>query len=448
MSGENETYMQFSEFFSTVAIAEVFKSSVLVRSTRGVDGETPGIFLTNIDNNFNNLADVVLSGSYKLTRFREKLILKGAKERPRQVFIPTVRDRLVLRCLHNYLSSKFPTAKTPLPHDCIKAIKTRLKSVNEDDCFLRVDIKNFYPSIRHSSLMKEVAAGVSDKRCQKLVRNAITTTAFAHKRSARGVPQGLSISNCLANIMLSKVDAELHQKFGVQNYYRYVDDIVILTKQVTASSDFLFVAAAMKEVGLSVHKMKSKSFPNSKSQICSLAEGVEYLGFKLTATSVSVRKSSLKRIYDRIAGQITSLKYGGSFSRFGFKLELTITGCILDGKRFGWLHFFQQSEDIGQLACLDRFIHNQLKKNSKIPQGYKPKTFVKAYHEIRFRAASTTYIPNFDVADMEYKKETLVKFGNTAGIEGWTVEEIEKRFFALVTKLAHELEQDVLGATS
>ena len=448
MFGEQLALKPFASYFTSEVLAKVFENSIKGHNTRGVDGQTPEHFLRSIDKKFAGLSLQITSGNYKFSRFKEKLILKGAKRLPRQVFIPTIRDRIVLRCLHNFLSERFPDSQTPLPHACIKAIRKRMTTATPDDCFLRVDIKDFYPSIVHSKLLAEITPHIEDKICLRLVRDAIKTSADKNKKSRRGVPQGLSISNCLANIMLTKVDAKLVQMFGGENYFRYVDDVVIITKATTATSDFDAVASVIKESGLVVHKLPVGGKSTSKSQICSMSDGVEYLGFRLRTAGISVRPASLRRMYDRIANQMTALSYGRAFPRVAFKTDLMISGCILNGKRYGWLHFFQQSDDTSQLVNLDRFVTALTKQNAKVPGYYQFKKFLKAYHEIRYRSETTKYIPNFDKADLGFKKETLKKFGFSPGLDEMLIEEIDLKFFSLVSKMAHELEKDVLGVTS
>ena len=153
-------------------------------------------------------------------------------------------------------------------------------------------------------------------------------------------------------------------------------------------------------------------------------------------------------MYDRIAGLVTSLKYGRARSRVAFKLDLMISGCILNGKRFGWLHFFQQTDDVSQLVNLDIFVRRLLNENPKVPKDYKSKSFVKAYHEIKFNAVNTKYVPDFDEASVDFKKSILAKFTNLPDIDQWTIEDINAKFFTLVSKMARELEQDILEPTS
>ena len=100
------------------------------------------------------------------------------------------------------------------------------------------------------------------------------------------------------------------------------------------------------------------------------------------------------------------------------------------------------------MVNLDRFVSAIANQSGKVPVGYKFKKFIKAYHEIRFRSDTTKYIPNFDVVGTDFKKQILKKFGVTFGLDEMLVEEIDANFFALVSKLAHELEKDVLGVTS
>ena len=75
----------------------------------------------------------------------------------------------------------------------------------------------------------------------------------------------------------------------------------------------------------------------------------------------------------------------------------------------------------------------------------KPKSFVKAYYEIRFNLDNTRYIPKFDEYTRQEKMRLidLMLFCDPREIGTWTDERINKQFSRLVKKEISELEKDM-----
>jgi hypothetical protein len=86
------------------------------------------------------------------------------------------------------------------------------------------------------------------------------------------------------------------------------------------------------------------------------------------------------------------------------KLNLKITGCIIDGQRYGWIHFFSMINDHTLLFELDRFVE---KKCQKLYLDYaKVKKYARAIYEIK--DATSSYIPSFS----NYSKKEQYKIIN------------------------------------
>lgn len=86
---------------------------------------------------------------------------------------------------------------------------------------LKLDIRKFYPSIDHATLKKVVRQKIKDPDLLWLLDGIID--------SADGVPIGNYISQYFANLYLSELDHRLKEFIGVKYYYRYADDIVVLS---------------------------------------------------------------------------------------------------------------------------------------------------------------------------------------------------------------------------
>lgn len=93
-----------------------------------------------------------------------------------------------------------------------------------------VDLKAYFDTVRHDTLLDKVAKRVNDDRVMRLLKLILKASG------KRGVPQGGVISPLLANIYLNEVDKMLERAKAVTSksgftyieYARFADDLVIL----------------------------------------------------------------------------------------------------------------------------------------------------------------------------------------------------------------------------
>ena len=115
--------------------------------------------------------------------------------------------------------------------------------------YVKIDITKFYSSINHSILLKKIKRKIRKKEALEFLVRAITTQTIPRNVSApektspkKGVPEGLSISNILADIYLSDLKKLICNKFDVA-FFRYVDDILILCQADQAAKIKDYVVA-------------------------------------------------------------------------------------------------------------------------------------------------------------------------------------------------------------
>lgn len=270
--------------------------------------------------------------------------------------------------------------------------------------------------------------------------SAVQTATGKSGENRRGVPQGLSISGALSGIYLKSLDQKFRARF--ENYFRYVDDILCVVDEGEEKQVIRSIEKSLNSLGLKIHDEGVEG----KTEIKDLQDGIDFLGYHITPTSISVRESSYKRMFSNLLKVITDYKYRKNVNRTLFRLNLKITGCIVDGKRRGWLMFFSRTEDLSQLKFLDIFVSEQLAR-IKFPAGEKGKVarFIKAYHEIRYNISETTHIPNFDNYDLSQKKRVISNYRGLKDIEieAWDAPKIEDEFSKIVSSEVHDLEEDV-----
>ena len=432
--------------FGEASLKALFNSRIIKSRAVGLDGIRLEAFTNRLDEECALIERKVLSGTYTFTRYREKLILKGATRLPRRISIPTVRDRLALRAICNLLAEAIPGARSAPPHSYLKAIASLIKGTSEPLSFLRVDVRDFFPSIQHDILLGKLEAfGVETlilTQIQKAIANQ-TGSDSGHVASGVGVPQGLSISNLLASVYMQEFDAEAARR---SVYHRYVDDVLVIAPSHEITGRFKEIHGSLLALKLDPHPMGR----SGKTEIKRISEGIDYLGYHLTPQKISVRASSYHRMFKNLSKVFTYYKYKKNLQQFLFKLNLRITGCIVDEKRKGWLLFFSQTDNLSQLRYLDEFVAAQCRRVGINPKTTDIARFVKAYHEIRFKGVASSYIPNFDSFTLEQQYALI---NNLTGVsfeelDTRSIEATQTDFRNLIAKEVADLEQDVLTAIS
>ena len=370
----------------------------------GVDGITNELFAQRFDEEVNIIQRKVANESYDFSFYKEKLISKGRNSKPRTISIPTNRDKLVLKVLHGFLNDTFDSEIIlDSIHRKIKDIKNNI-NVDSYDFFIKVDIKTFFPSIDHEILKKLLHQKISDHVALNLIDKAIRQTTVSPDdkdrtkyANTKGVPQGLSISGLLASIYLSHIDKK-YISSSSYHYYRFVDDILILCNEDESEAIRNEIAIDMQDIGLEIHEFGNDE---KKSSYGKIADGFQFLGYKFIGDRITVRESSVDKIYNGI-NRVFLQHY--KYSRKNLKkkkrvkylykrLNYKITGCVIEGKQYGWLYFFSFINDQELLHKLDAHVKHACRR-FKVPYDQsKIKKFSRAYYELS-KMETTNYIPD------------------------------------------------------
>jgi RNA-directed DNA polymerase len=415
-------------------------------SVVGRDGTKRDAFSEKLNREIELVLAKVEAQNYRFTGYKETLISKGARKNPRQISIPTVRDRLTLRAVCEILSAVFSDCKTSPPHEYIKSIKKLAAEVGEGYRFLRMDIKSYYPSIDQDILLRRIRRRIRKPQVISLIESAIKTPTgkrnIPENLTLVGVPQGLSISNILSSVYLAHIDAKYKRRM---HFFRYVDDILILCKSSDANQIYDDLKADIwRTARLECHTLDRSGL--GKTTIERIADGIDYLGFRITDKSVSVRPSSYNRMFANLIKVFTQYKYKRNKARFLWRLNLKITGCFFEGRRFGWMFFFSQTENTSQLKRLDFFVNNLAQKYKIGTDAGGIKSFIKSYHEIRFNADNTKYIPDFETYSRDPMIEFICLLSDREHKDLTTLDDhqVRKLFKKLASREVAQLEKDLI----
>lgn len=437
---------QFEKHFSIENLARIFKENVALSGATGIDNLDPTTFLKQLDEQLEILSRKSLAGTYRFSKYKLKLVTKGKGQPPREISIPTVRDRIALRALNDFLSERYnDSVNFVLPQDVIAKVKSDLDS-NAFNGFIKLDVTQFYPSILHAELNSRLRKRIhgENEHILELIHSAISspTVVKSFKNDdlvSKGVPQGLAVSNILAAIYMANIDRALNQYEGI-SYFRYVDDVLILCDFNKAQELAKDIIKRFKKIGLIVHEPAPDS---EKSVIEKIGYPFSYLGYYFKGELVTARQGTIDRLKDSLAAIFTASKYS-KYSNEEFllwRLDMRITGCVFEKKSKGWLFFFSMINDETLLHELDHYV-DKLIKRFKISGT--PKRFSRAFKELTHNRFQTNYIPNFDKYHRHQKLALLNKyFPKDVEEKTLTDSQIDYHFRRRIKKQTKDLLEDI-----
>ncbi|KAB0597400.1 RNA-directed DNA polymerase [Cupriavidus pauculus] len=455
----------FKREFSRDNLLIIYREHIAETSAIGIDRLGRNQFERDLDRHIDVIYRKARDGSYRFSQYKEKLISKGAKKPPRVISIPTFRDRVVLRALCNVLRAVFETdVSQKIPQAVIFGIKGAIES-GEYSHFAKLDIKEFYPSIQHHLLLTRLRRRMRKKDLLDLISAALETPTVPHPTrtanpASSGVPQGLSISNILAEVYLSAFDGRYASRPEIR-YFRYVDDVLLLAKGDASHLVEEMRVDLQKNHGLSAHELSSAG---GKTICGEISEDFSFLGYQFRNGRCLAKSESVKRLEDSLADIFTTYKYkvAGIMAQpldqqgrdlklrvarniLLWRLNLRITGCIFEGARKGWIFYFSQIDEsnLDQLWRLDQTVKNLLKR-FHLPADVTVKTFVRTYFEAKRRGVSDMrYIPNFDTTSIDEQRRILSQYFGVLNLEYWSDADVAREFAVRIRRATRELEHDI-----
>src|ERR1700741_3403495 len=186
------------------------------------------VHLTNQEQNIQQLHIILRDKTYTTSAYTT---FKVFEPKERDVYrLPYFPDRITHHAIMNILEPIFVSVFTADTYSCIKgkgihaasnALKEALKDVENTQYCLKLDIKKFYPNVDHDILKQLLRRKFKDNDLLWLLDEIID--------SADGVPIGNYLSQYFANYYLTGFDHWIKEVKKVKNYFRYADDLVILS---------------------------------------------------------------------------------------------------------------------------------------------------------------------------------------------------------------------------
>lgn len=252
----------------------------------------------NQQDNILKLHDMLINKTYKTSAYST---FKIYEPKEREVYrLPYFPDRIMHHAIMLHLEPVFVATFTSDTYSCIKgkgihaaanAVKMALKDEAVTTYCLKLDIKKFYPNIDHRILKQLLRRKFKDADVIWLLDGIID--------SAPGLPIGNYLSQYFANFYLSYFDHWIKETIQVKYYFRYADDLVILSG---SKEDVHRLLASIQQYLAQNLKLTVKSnyqvFPVA-------ARGIDFVGYVFYHTHTRLRKTIKKNFARKVAKGIS-----------------------------------------------------------------------------------------------------------------------------------------------
>lgn len=237
----------------------------------------------NREANIQELHQMLVGKTYKTSEYTTFPIYEPKE---RIIFrLPYYPDRITHHAVMNILEPIFVSTFTADTYSCIKkrgihaaafAVRNTLRDIPGTQFCLKLDIRKFYPSVDHGILKQLLRRKLKDQDLLWLLDGVID--------SADGLPIGNYLSQYFANFYLSYFDHWLKEVVKVRYYFRYADDLVILSDNKPYLHQLLSQIRQYLQSNLKLEvKHNYQVFPVE-------SRGIDFVGYVLYHSHTRLRK--------------------------------------------------------------------------------------------------------------------------------------------------------------
>jgi RNA-directed DNA polymerase len=268
----------------------------------------PGVIAhnNNKEENICNLHLMLVNKTYKTSEYKT---FKIYEPKEREIFrLPYYPDRIIHHAIMNVMEKIFVSMFTRDTYSCIKgrgikaaadAVKKALRDETGTRYCLKLDIKKFYPNIDHNILKQLLRKKIKDTNTLWLLDGIID--------SAPGLPIGNYLSQYFANFYLSYFDHWVKEQKKVKYYFRYADDLVVLSSNKPGLHQLL------SEIKIYLHENLMLTVKQNYQVFPVKDRGIDFVGYVFYHTHTRLRKS----IKQNFARMLIKRKNKASIAAYG-----------------------------------------------------------------------------------------------------------------------------------
>lgn len=475
---------QFREYIDTNSLTNAYYEKFQFSNKKGIDGKTAlHLNLSNENGRINDfvwISNALIHRKYKFNNYQEVLINKGKGKLPRIVSKPTIRDKIVLYSIKEYFKKNIKESVTKQPNEVIDSICNQIKMIKDFNNIVlyKTDIKGFYDEISKDILLKQLdfyLYNEPDKyKIIELIKSIIysNTIPFGTKKPlisqeniSKGLPQGLSISNILANIYMLDLDNyfnELVIKNKIIGYHRYVDDILIIANKTIINKIISNLKSKITYLELRLHdKEKTENINLKEKDLIFLGYVFKYKDnyyskhLKIENLIIIPKKESLEKFFKSILGMFSKFnrelkeinklykednknkKLDLLNKNFIFRLNMKISGCISEDKRYGFFAYFSKTTSPYFAYNLKSIIKNELEKlKNKNILSIDKIDFIKSQLKDPISAYYSTQDKNY------FSRNVIINFDNYMNYKEYVLEK-DKEYNQKLSPESFLIEYDI-----
>jgi retron-type reverse transcriptase len=259
-------------------------------------------FFYHLENELINLQDELKNETYQPSPYKYFQIYDPKK---RTIAVATFRDRVVHHAIVRVLTpiyekifiyDSYATRKNKGTHI---AICRAQQFARRRSYYMKFDIEKFFDSVDHQILLNIVSRKIKDKKLMHLIEKIIRNID-----NNKGLPVGNLTSQFFANVYLNAFDHFIKEEKRIKDYLRYMDDFVLF-------HDNPSVLKTLKlEIIDYLNEMLKLQINKKATMMHHTGHGLSYLGMRIYAGCIRVKRENRRRSIKRILKNIESWHAG------------------------------------------------------------------------------------------------------------------------------------------
>lgn len=275
---------------------ENIRKSILLASKRKRKRDNVKKILNNLPFFVDQIYEILKNKSYNPSPYAKVLIHDATRKKQRIIFkqqfypdqiihwcVMQIIQPLLEKGMYDFTCASIPNRGVHYGAKYIRKILTNDKKNTK--YALKLDVKNFYPSIDKEIMKKKFRKIIKDREILELLDKIVES-------SEEGLPIGNYTSQWFANFYLQDIDHYIKEQLHIKYYIRYMDDMLLFHRN-------------KKEL----HKVKNniEAFLNKEGlklkenwQLFKVeSRPIDFLGYRFYRTHTTLRRSNFLRIKRR-----------------------------------------------------------------------------------------------------------------------------------------------------
>lgn len=266
------------------------------------------LFELNLENELLRIERELKHGTYKHGKYKEfkiyepkERIIKSSSYSDRVVHRWYVENFMKPYFVPQFINTSYAGIEQRGMHKASKDVQRAMKIAKtnwKDYYIVKMDVTKYFQNIDKKILWNILKRKIKDRKLLWLTREILLST-----EGMKGLPLGNYTSQMFANIYLNELDQYAKHNLKCKYYFRYMDDIVILSKDKQNAQYILNkITNYLKE--------NLRLTLNSKTKIFKNIQGVNFCGYMINEERLKIRNTSKYRMKRKLKKYTKELKEG------------------------------------------------------------------------------------------------------------------------------------------